>query len=234
MGSITIHDNGSVVQATAVPPAAQGETWSWSFRATDTAVSRTAINETDEALSDRGQYAGQQVQARLKRTDGSVDESTFFLVPPDLEESDGSAKLDFHGDFGLGLAVVIAVVSFALGWSGHIVQRLRESTAVGTTLETLPGQLAWPLLAAGWMVLSLGLWMLAMEWRAGFKASKAAPVSKGDLPAVIEALGKLKGATLVAIIGLVLLLAPAWIAGSTAASDGSGGSGDDSAVTTAP
>jgi hypothetical protein len=61
--------------------------------------------------------------------------------------------------------------------------------------------------------------MAVVEWRGRFKKPEDLTVEgvNVDIPALVEALGKLQGAALVMIVGAVLMLAAAWVAQSAAA-----------------
>jgi hypothetical protein len=228
-------ENGALV-ASAVPALTAAETWTWEWKhhgAADSSAQAVPAAD-DERFTNLADYAGKEVRTVLTDVNGTRLEARFVRVPA---EPAADAKPPWPRDFAIGAGVAAALVLLLLALAARVWTRLRESTAQASTVEALPGQVTWPLLTLGAIVLALGLWMVAVEWRVTFAYTQAAPTgTKGpDMVKVVEALSKLKGATLVTLVGLVILVAPTWIAASAAGdgSDGGGGS-DDAAVTTAP
>jgi hypothetical protein len=76
-----------------------------------------------------------------------------------------------------------------------------------------------PIALVGVAVTLIGIWMVLVEWRGRFteKGADDNVVRKGgvDIPALVGALGKLRGATLVTIAGVAILLSVAWMTSST-------------------
>ena len=75
-----------------------------------------------------------------------------------------------------------------------------------------------PVTVVGVAVTLIGVWMAATEWRGRF-AAKAEATQTREIPdpaKVIEALGKLRGAALVLVSGIVILLGVAWMTSATA------------------
>ena len=117
-------------------------------------------------------------------------------------------------------AGVVAVVVIALSWwavSGlHLV-------GGGSDLDAsrrLAAGLAVPLSVLGTLLVPLGTAMALVEWRGMFAppAQEEAKARAGtpDLGKMLEAVGKLKGAALVMVVGALLLGGSAWIASSAA------------------
>ena len=131
----------------------------------------------------------------------------------------------FHGWFAIAAGIVGLVLVATVfgdpfmdwlqdgraGFSDEDWMALEPGVKVGVTL-TVPA-----LLLGGFLVV-VGLWMAVVEWRGRFKKPEDLTVEGVvDIPALVEALGKLQGAALVMIVGAVLMLAAAWVAQSAAA-----------------
>ncbi|HET8987464.1 MAG TPA: hypothetical protein VFN43_03045 [Humibacillus sp.] len=77
-----------------------------------------------------------------------------------------------------------------------------------------------PVTVIGVAVTLFGVWMAMTEWRGRF-AEKPPKQTTGerdipDVPKIIEAFGKLRGAALVLVSGIVILLGVAWMTSATA------------------
>ena len=75
-----------------------------------------------------------------------------------------------------------------------------------------------PVTVVGVAVTLVGVWMAMTEWRGRFK-EQAETVGEREIPdpaKVIEALGKLRGAALVLVSGIIILLGVAWMTSATA------------------
>ena len=84
-----------------------------------------------------------------------------------------------------------------------------------------------PLTVFGGLLVMIGAWMAAVEWRGRFKKEPAAKVqARGgvvdSLDEIITAVGKLRGAALVLVAGALLMLGAAWIGQSSADSPSTG------------
>lgn len=146
---------------------------------------------------------------------------------PPSGASDVEAPPVWHRWFALAAFAVVAGATAAFVYWGidDIDVVIPTDDQVKTDPEVigrfaLAAALAKPLMIAGAALVAAGLWMVATEWRGRF-VPKAAVRTKGvaDAVSLVEALGKLKGSSLVLITGVVLMLGPAWIAASAAGSD---------------
>ncbi|GAA2159802.1 hypothetical protein FHX52_3810 [Humibacillus xanthopallidus] len=75
-----------------------------------------------------------------------------------------------------------------------------------------------PVTVVGVAVTLIGVWMAATEWRGRF-ATQEGGEGEREIPdpsKIIEALGKLRGAALVLVSGVVILLGVAWMTSATA------------------
>jgi hypothetical protein len=75
-----------------------------------------------------------------------------------------------------------------------------------------------PVTVVGVGVTLFGVWMAMTEWRGRF-AEKPETTREREIPdasKIIEALGKLRGAALVLVSGIVILLGVAWMTSATA------------------
>jgi hypothetical protein len=82
----------------------------------------------------------------------------------------------------------------------------------------LAASLSVPLTVLGGLIAAVGAWMAVVEWRGRFrradKKDGEEAVAAPDLSKIIEAVGKLRGATLLLVVGGLLMLGSAWIAQS--------------------
>jgi hypothetical protein len=101
----------------------------------------------------------------------------------------------------------------------------------------LAASLSFPLVVFGGLLIAGGAWMAIVEWRGRFKKPEVA-TDAVDVGKVIEAIGKLRGAALLLVVGGLLLFGAAWIAQSAAkptpASTSTGTSGGTTTTTTPP
>ena len=75
-----------------------------------------------------------------------------------------------------------------------------------------------PVTVVGVAVTLFGVWMAMTEWRGRFTEKPQTTVDREvpDPSRIIEALGKLRGAALVLVSGIVILLGVAWMTSATA------------------
>lgn len=130
---------------------------------------------------------------------------------------------------------VFAVVSagallgllFLFIWLGNLFNltvSLGEDAAKADPRAALAARVIGPVLAIGAMLLLAGLWMVLLEWRGSFEASNAAAATQNkgplDLVELTKVVAGLKGAQLIFVGGLVVILAVAWMVGATSDSGG--------------
>lgn len=118
-----------------------------------------------------------------------------------------------------GLIAVIGAV-LVIRATDVLDDQLGMSDDVWTALKPegqLASRLVVPIILLGIILVLLGTWMALVEWRGSFKSS-GDMTARGavDPAAIITAIGKLKGAALVLVVGGVLMLAAAWVASSAA------------------
>ncbi len=143
--------------------------------------------------------------------------------PPTPPAAPPEAPPIWHRDFAIvWLIVVIVIAVFVIrglellgnqgGFSDKVWEALDNRLKVAVVM-------ALPLVVLGTVSLLTGLWMAVVEWRGRF-AEKSSETDKGltvEPDKIIEAVGKLRGATLAMVVGGILLLGAAWI-GQAAAS----------------
>ncbi len=119
--------------------------------------------------------------------------------------------------------LVVAGVLLALGLLGDTLRLSPSEWSALTPNEMVATRIVIPITVLGAIAVTLGAWMAVVEWRGRFakRAPKPKPEAEAkgvpdQIPAVIEAVGKLRGAALVMIVGALLLFAAAWITQSTA------------------
>lgn len=211
--------DGKVKAGTTVRLAAKcdvsGAAFEW--RKDDTVVSNVSVLEIEGAKEEKlGTFT---VVAKKDGTENKreitlalADPASAPVAPPDVP-----AVAEFHGGFAFWSAVVILLIALGValraiitGWDIGKADLVAEKT--GAT--ALASALAMPLTVVGVLIVAAGAWMAIVEWRGTFKSP---PSERGlDVGKVIEAVGKLKGAALLLVVGTILLLSSAWIAQSSA------------------
>ncbi|MCW2996557.1 MAG: hypothetical protein JWN65_106 [Solirubrobacterales bacterium] len=148
----------------------------------------------------------------------------------------------FRKTFAILTAVVTAVVAAVVLWKpASAVWKVTKADWVadqgGDT--ALAASLGVPLVVMGGVLVALGAWMALVEWRGRFVDPEraragvtAAPTI--DVPAMITAIGKLRGAALVMVVGALLMFGAAWVGQSSAGSPDTATAPATSAATTAP
>jgi hypothetical protein len=143
--------------------------------------------------------------------------------------------------FHRGFAVAIGLLLLAIGllFFGTVGPFRGTGSLAQDAWDTLDGRgklaltIALPMIAIGCLLLLVGLWMAIVEWRGRFRDAPPPPrdeeTPRGvieELPKIIDAVGKLQGAALVLVVGLLALFAAAWV--------GQAGAGADPAATPTP
>lgn len=152
--------------------------------------------------------------------------------PPDTSDFDVSlaaeSKPFYDPAFAKSAAQIIGVVSgvVLLISAFRILEKSgADWTATGGNLM-FAAALTLPVIVLGGLALAVGLFMAAVEWRGRFKEQEKARLESAvatstaitdNLDKIIESIGKLQGATLVLIVGLLLLLGSVWGVASSAA-----------------
>jgi hypothetical protein len=111
--------------------------------------------------------------------------------------------------------MILALVPILIGPLRSVWSLSKDDLTGADGDRALAAALGLPLTIVGAAVVVLGAWMALVEWRGRFKAKPAARALPVDVPKVIEAIGKLRGAPLVMVVGAALMLGGAWIATST-------------------
>ena len=132
---------------------------------------------------------------------------------------------DYHGGFARIAGVVALLLAAALLWRPIVTAwGIGKDDWLGDAGDrALAASIAVLLVAFGGVLVAVGAWMAAVEWRGRFKKPEA-PQARGGLDAIkgiIESVGKLRGAALVLVVGGLLMLGAAWI-GQSSADSGSG------------
>ena len=128
----------------------------------------------------------------------------------------------FDGGFAF-IALIIVIVLAAVTWAGlgAIIGRFALTAdwdAFGARTK-LAAFVSIPALILGSLMVLVGLWMALVEWRGRFvRRVEEEEFEYGtrdiDVPSVVEAVGKLRGAALAMVVGASLILASAWVASS--------------------
>jgi len=147
----------------------------------------------------------------------------------------------FHTKFAAiaGLSLLLVVCAFTyLSGALQLKVVIDATTLKQDPRAALAGQIVGPILVLSVGLIALGVWMALVEWRAAFQATAGAPQpsSLGVNPAeLIASLSKLKGAALVLISGVVLVVVVGWMVGAPVEAGGtSAGSTAPASATPAP
>jgi len=161
----------------------------------------------------------------------SVDGDVKVSSPYELNVADATPEPTpetppvYHSGFALITGVLGLLIAAVLLWRpASAAWQISKSdwTAEEGGDNALAAALSVPLVVFGGALVALGAWMAAVEWRGRFKAEQPegggvrALAGAVDVPAVVAAIGKLRGAALVLVVGAVLMLGAAWVAQSSA------------------
>jgi hypothetical protein len=136
---------------------------------------------------------------------------------------------------GLVAIAVGAVLLFDLARNADGIEK---SDWLGSQADSaLAASIAIPLTVFGGFLLVVGAWMAVVEWRGRFVSEEEArpgdkTMAAPDPAAIIAAIGKLKGAALLLVVGAVLMLGAAWVVRGHTESNKSDNSGTTSTPTT--
>jgi hypothetical protein len=128
----------------------------------------------------------------------------------------------WHQDFAVVTAVVLGILLIVFVLVSQLfADNLGLDAAQTAKLDgraLIGARVIGPVTIVGVAVTLVGVWMAATEWRGRF-AERSKETGERDIadPAkIIEALGKLRGAALVLVSGIVILLGVAWMTSATA------------------
>jgi hypothetical protein len=199
-------------------PAATASTYSFTMTA-DSAGSYTASVEINGVRT--AESAPHELRLPKAADPGTVP------TPPAPGDT---AKAEAPPTWGWGAALVFGAVVLAAGLlilsQTHV---LSGRAGLGESeWDSLDGRakvavtLAVPMLVLGGFAVLVGIWMAAVEWKGRFRRREDtdAVTVKGpsgqDVAAVIDSIGKLRGAAIVLVVGAALMFAAAWVASSAA------------------
>jgi hypothetical protein len=216
--------------------------WKWQLNGTD------VPGEQDEALKQTASADTVGEYVAIATVNGENIPSAAHKVelkeaaaPGDTQDATETPERppEFHPVFAVISAVVAAVVAgLVLFQPAQAAWDVTKSDWKGTDGHLqLAASLGVPLTVLGGAAVAVGAWMAAVEWRGRFKKrpkkkekeeaeeARARGVSV-DVGEAITAIGKLRGAALVLVVGAALMLGSAWIAKESA--------GQSSPTTTTP
>ncbi|WP_404390250.1 hypothetical protein [Humibacillus xanthopallidus] len=128
----------------------------------------------------------------------------------------------WHKGFAITSAIVIALLLGAfVVMSQLFADNLGLDAAETAKLDgraLIGARVIGPVTVVGVAVTLFGVWMAMTEWRGRFTKAPTATGEREipDPSRIIEALGKLRGAALVLVSGIVILLGVAWMTSATA------------------
>jgi hypothetical protein len=140
----------------------------------------------------------------------------------------GEDAPEFHRLFAIAAAIALVVVGVLLFLG---LQYLGSRILVGDFYRSLEGRLkvavvlGLPTMVVGTVVVLVGAWMAIVEWRGRLRKPASnkvgtRSVGAGEVKEIIGAVGNLRGAALVIVVGAILMLGTAWIAQSAAGTAG--------------
>ena len=200
--------------------------YQWQRGGTDIAG---ATEQTYEATASKDTLGEFTVKATVDGTEVTSAGTTLLLgaAAGTPSTGGGGAAAETPPEFDRVFAIISAIVAVAIAVlifrdlaseAGKLVKAdwLGDSSdnAVAVTVAV-------PLTIVGGILVLVGAWMAVVEWRGRFaaKAKAKATQDKGlDIkPAeIIAAIGNLKGAALVLVVGALIMFGAAWIAQSAA------------------
>lgn len=220
------------------PPPGKEVTWRWEVSEGDhTAALDEGAWETVAAADqvtdddrDVGLYT-YKVTATIEGEDQPIQGSVLIEVKDPTQHAPGvvsKVKLVFRTSFATVTAIILLVLLALFVWFGNLFSlaiALGDDVVKADPRAALAAKVIGPVLALGALLLVAGLWMVMLEWRGGFETTTAKDTTlKGlDVVEIVKAVGSLKGATLVFVGGLVVVLAVAWMVGATAGGESNAG-----------
>lgn len=210
--------------------------WQWAS-SSDKGSTFTDINgaTTNTFELDVTAYSGKTLRVTATLASGGTETDSVVVTPaPETEKPVGNGAGNgppeppsiWHSTFANVSGVVAAVLLVVL-----ILMTDLDSVQLGltdTSYAKLDGRalvgsaVIGPITLVGVVVTVVGVWMVAVEWRGRFvkTAADARPKSAtADLTQLLTALGKLRGATLVLLSGVAILLGVAFMTSSTVGAD---------------
>jgi hypothetical protein len=127
----------------------------------------------------------------------------------------------WHKGFAIWVAIILGIL---LGGFVYVSQLFTDNLGLDAAQSAkldgralIGAQVIGPVTVVGVAVTLVGVWMALTEWRGRF-AARTETTDEREVPdpsKIIEALGKLRGAALVLVSGIVILLGVAWMTSST-------------------
>ena len=128
----------------------------------------------------------------------------------------------WHKGFAIWAAIILGLLLAGFVYVSQLLtDNLGLDAAQSAKLDgraLIGAQVIGPVTVVGVAVTLIGVWMALTEWRGRF-AAQSETTGEREIPdpsKIIEALGKLRGAALVLVSGIVILLGVAWMTSSTA------------------
>jgi len=129
----------------------------------------------------------------------------------------------WHKGFAIISAIVLAVLLGAFVVVSQLfADNLGLDAAQTAKLDgraLIGARVIGPVTVVGVAVTLVGVWMAMTEWRGRFATKAETVTGEREIPdpsKIIEALGKLRGAALVLVSGIIILLGVAWMTSATA------------------
>jgi hypothetical protein len=234
MAGITIRTDSNETGEVKLPPdkhvrliasadSGTASNWIWKLNGTDLAGQVTNQYQFDLNENTEGTYSAsadiEDAQGVKTRPEGEI---TITRSPSKVPDANGAATGTEAPRWDTATAVWVAlglvVVGGLLGaylhlWDGRSGFSEADWAGLDGRLK-LAAEVVVPLVALGGVVVLIGVWMAIVEWRGRFRAPSKYRGIEEDLPKIIEAIGKLQGAALVLVVGVLVLFAAAWIAQS--------------------
>lgn len=228
------YTHGEEVKLTAtVDPPQDGVTWTWQRKGADPSAVWETLTEQANELSDAPEPGTWTYRATANHggndvgfKDIEIEVKDAGRTPPDgSQQTEEPVPLTFDMVFAVvvGLVVLGLLIAFVVGGSLFGLNATVGADAAKLDPRgALAAKVMGPMLALGALLLLAGLWMVIVEWRGTFATATASGAKERgapSIPEIIKAMGALKGANLVFVGGLVIVLAVAWMVSSTAGAE---------------
>jgi hypothetical protein len=215
-GATEFKDGAQVTLKATAPPGTFG--YQWKLNQAPIPDATTAEHSFAMGTATAGEYV---VEAKLAGDDLTSNAIT-------LTRATGDDAPAFHRLFATAAALVLVFVGVLLVIG---LQYLASRILFGAFWTGLEGRLkvalvlGLPSMIVGTVVVMIGAWMAIVEWRGKLRKPaargfQARTIGAGDVKEIVSAVGNLRGAGLVLVVGAILMLGSAWVAQSAAGTAG--------------
>lgn len=224
-GTLTITATLELDDAPHQPPA-----WQWDYKSEDDWVS---LSESSASVNANNLIVGNFTYRAtpLDKDSNPIAGAQPAMVKvtirapgtaPTPSPATPAVPLIFKSWFALSSLLVLLLVLIVFVWKSDLLSlsvSFADDVAENDPRAALAAKVMGPILVIGTAMLAIGIWMIAVEWRGAFAdRPRTKGLSDGVFAAAVGALKDLKGANLVVIGGIVLILSVAWMVSATVSS----------------